>query len=378
MRILLISSEFPPGPGGIGTQAFELARHLTRFGWEVRVVAPQDYAEVDEILLFNQSLEFQIERVRARSGRSIAFWRTVRRQDRRWKPQVILATGDPAVYVGVARGCRSGVPVVAVSHGRTPRGLERRLLRWACAGADAVVFVSHYTKNRMLEIGVRPRQSWCIHNGADAETFRVLPAQESRDFRRRLGFAGRPLIVTVGHVSDRKGQEVVIRALPEISSRVPGVVYLMAGLPTRQDSLSALAARLGVADQVHFLGRLDRGSIVSLLNAADLFVLTSRHSGDEFEGFGIVVLEAALCGTPAVISNGSGLVETVVEGETGLGVPEDDPQATAAAVATLLSDESRRQRMAAAALCRAAGEFTWERRVREYDVHLRSLLESTC
>ena len=377
MRLLLVSSEFPPGPGGIGTQAFELARHLTRFGWDVRVVTPQDYAEDSEILLFNQSLKFRIERVRAGYGRSVTFWRAAQRQVRRWKPQVILATGDPAVFAGVARGRLSGVPVVAVSHGRTPRGLERRLLRWACDGANAVVFVSHYTKDRMLAIGLRPRKSWCIHNGADAESFRVLPAEESQDFRRRLGLAGRPLIVTVGHVSDRKGQEVVIRALPEISSKVPGVVYLMAGLPTRRDSLSALAERLGVADQVRFLGLLDRGAIVGLLNAADLFVLTSRHSGGEFEGFGIAVLEAAMCGTPAVVSNGSGLADAVVEGETGLGVPEDDPQATAAAVATLLCDEPRRQRMATAALRRAAGEFTWERRVREYDAHLRTLLEST-
>ena len=75
------------------------------------------------------------------------------------------------------------------------------------------------------------------------------------------------------------------------------------------------------------------------LNACDLFVMTSRNTADgDFEGYGIAVIEAALCGKPAVVSAGSGLGEAIVAGETGVLVREDDPPDTARAIAELLAD----------------------------------------
>ncbi|HMT22208.1 MAG TPA: glycosyltransferase, partial [Promineifilum sp.] len=90
-------------------------------------------------------------------------------------------------------------------------------------------------------------------------------------------------------------------------------------------------------------------------------------------GYGIVVQEAALCGAPAVVSRDCGLTEAIVEGETGLSVPPDDPEATAAAVLALLDDETRRREMGRRAR-EAAQAATWAERVLAYDELLRSLL----
>src|SRR5262249_5202438 len=152
-------------------------------------------------------------------------------------------------------------------------------------------------------------------NGADPVRFRILAEPAIRQARRELGVPPGPLLVTVGHVTKRKGQDVVVRALSRIVEAVPDVHYLVAGLPTLGPELLRLAAELGVAERVHLLGRVDETRLPAVLNAADLFVLTSRRteSGD-VEGFGIAVVEAALCGKPAVVSADSGLAEAVRDG----------------------------------------------------------------
>ncbi len=144
--------------------------------------------------------------------------------------------------------------------------------------AAAVVCVSEFTRAQMHAAGIRPKQERAIPNGADPERFRCLPKTNSPAIRRELGLPqGVPLIVTVGNVTERKGQDIVVRALAETSEPAH---YAIVGMPTRGVEIASLAAELGVADRVHLLGRLDGGRLVRLLNAADIFVMTSRHTRD--------------------------------------------------------------------------------------------------
>jgi phosphatidylinositol alpha-1,6-mannosyltransferase len=166
---------------------------------------------------------------------------------------------------------------------------------------------------------------------------------------------------------------VVIRALPRILAARPDTVYVMVGLPRLQAAYGALAAELGVADRVRFVGMLPDEELPAAYNLADAFVLVSRRAADgDVEGYGIVVQEAALCGVPAVVSQGCGLTEAISEGQTGLSVPPDDPAATAAAVLALL-DEPTRQMMGRRAR-ETARSATWSERVVAYDALLRGLL----
>ncbi len=185
------------------------------------------------------------------------------------------------------------------------------------------------------------------------------------------------MLLTVGHVTERKGQEVVIRALPQILASQPDTHYWMAGLPTLQAKLEILALELGVLSHVHFLGRLDNADLRTAYNACDVFVMTSRHSSDgQFEGFGIAAVEAALCGKPAVVSDNSGLIEAVLPGKTGLVARENDPGSTAMAILTLLENPSLRQRMGEQARQRALDEQTWAASAAQYDLALQEILVS--
>jgi phosphatidylinositol alpha-1,6-mannosyltransferase len=220
----------------------------------------------------------------------------------------------------------------------------------------------------MLASGFKPRCNLVIPNGADEDTFGPINGKRVADFRSRLKLEGKILILSVGQVSERKGHDIVIRALPTVLKVIADAHYLVVGLPTLQKGLTKLAQTLGVAERVHFLGLVDLSRLVEAYNACDVYVMTSRHCRDgDFEGYGIAAVEAALCGKPAVVSDNSGLVEAVFPGRTGIVVPENDPEATALALLSLLNDPLLRNRLGQRAREHALKNQTWAMRVVEYE-----------
>jgi len=381
MRLLLISSELPPGPGGIGNHAHQLALHLHRLDWTVVVVSPQDYAPPDQVKAFNLEQPFRIVPVPSGMGRvggALHRLRTAWRVARELRPDIVMGSGLSGVWLAAMLGVILRVPAVGVAHGSefgASSGLLGTLSRMAFARMRAVVAVSQFTRGVVERAGIRTRRLSVIPNAANPERFLVQTETERLAFRNAQGFGDAPLLVTVGQVSERKGQEVVIRALPAIAEHVPQVQYAMVGLPTLKDELTRLAWQLGVADRVHFAGSVVADEMVSWMNCADVFVMTSRTtSAGDCEGFGIAVVEAALCGKPAVVTSQSGLIEAIEEGITGLAVPENDPAATAHALVALLTDAPRRTAMGAAAERRARRDQTWDICARRYDVLLREQL----
>src|SRR5262245_22511276 len=172
MRLLLISSEFPPGPGGIGVHAYQVARHLVRRGWEVVVLSPQDYASPDEIKGFNEQQAFRIRRLRSLPGppvKALYRWHVSSKVIRQWNPHRILASGDRAIWLAAALARSYDVPWVAVGHG-TEFGVRdvwaRSLMRWSFGLASSAVCVSRYTWRQMVALGIRPRAGRVIPNGA--------------------------------------------------------------------------------------------------------------------------------------------------------------------------------------------------------------------
>lgn len=381
-RLLLVSSEFPPGPGGIGTHAYQVARHLERLGWDVLVISSQDYASDAEISEFNEAQSFPVVRFRPIPTtllKSLYRWRAVSYWIKRWKPSIILASGQRSVWLTAFLNRWYQLPWVAVGHGiefGVPTGWIHGLNRWSFQESSATVCVSEYTRRQMVTRGIQPKRVQVIPNGADNDQFRVLPDREVDTFRANLGLDEARLLLTTGNVTERKGQDVVIGALPHILKKFPNTHYLAVGLPSKKEEYLELARQLGVSDYVHFLGRVETRNLVRYLNCCDVFVMTSRHTRNgDFEGFGIAVVEAALCGKPAVVSANSGLTEAIIHGQTGLSVPETDELATAQAIITLLENDRKRQTLGQAAQKRALAEQTWGYRVRQYDKLLRDLLE---
>ena len=363
-RLLVLSTEFPPGPGGIGTHAWELCSHARSAGWDVTALTLQDYVTVREAEAFDVAQTFPVIRLESKGNtarRTMARLRAAVRVTDHLDPDIVVASGNGAVWLTALAPTIKRRGVVAVGHGMEFARRDRFshfMNQLAYGGAAAVVCVSDYTRGKMVASGIHPRRAEVIPNGGDARVFR--PADGSVRPYPDNTVAGKKTILTVGNVGVRKGQDVVVRALPRLVALGIDVHYVVVGLPTRGRDLIDLARQVGVADRVHVCGRVETDELLWAYQAADLFAMTSREAANgDFEGYGIAVLEAALCRTPAVVTDGSGLEEAVVHDETGLVVRQDDPAAFAEAAGRLLRDDCERAGMGEAARHRVLEHGTW-------------------
>jgi len=263
-----------------------------------------------------------------------------------------------------------GIPFVqsfhtlgAMKHRSMPAGEltepERRVRTesFLALQADAVIASSTAEVDDLIEqVGAQADRVWIIPPGVDTRVF--APQPDAGDaVRLALGIeSGRPLLAVVGRVQPLKGQELAVRALAAMSD--PRPVLVIAGEPTPGEedylrSLYDIATSSGVAADVRFVGALDRDGVAELLAAATVTLVPS-HS----ETFGLVALESAACGTPAVAQRVSGLVESVADGESGVLVDSRDPAEWARAVSLLLDDPLYYDELAVSARRFAEG-FAW-------------------
>jgi phosphatidylinositol alpha-1,6-mannosyltransferase len=265
--------------------------------------------------------------------------------------------------------CWRGVPYLCYVHGeelmlaRTSKELTWMTRRALC-GAAYVIANSRHTRD-ILERGwgVRPSRIVVMHPGVD--TRRFVPAEPDPALRTRLGWHNRRVILTVGALQKRKGQDMLIRALPAIRERCPDVLYSIAGEGWERAYLEGLVASLGLQDFVQFRGIPDDVELLSCYQQCDLFALPNRQVGWDIEGFGMVLLEAQACGKPVVAGASGGTAETMDAPTTGWVVPCDAPDELGRAVVRLLADAEGRARMGALGRHWVIERFDWEARGRE-------------
>jgi len=166
-------------------------------------------------------------------------------------------------------------------------------------------------------------------------------------------------ILTVG-LSQRKGTDVLIKALPAIVAELPEACLVIVGSgPRLASSFIDLAKSLNVFEKTTFLHDLSKEELAELYQNCDVFVMTPRYIDDTFEGYGLVYLEAGSYKKPVVGSLSGGVPEAVIDGQTGLLVPENDPQATAEAIIKILKNPELAKKLGDNGY-RLAQERNWE------------------
>jgi len=214
--------------------------------------------------------------------------------------------------------------------------------------------VSEAMRGDMAAIGIDAGKTMVHYTGID--TMRFHPGDRPAA-RAALGMGDAPAIATVGALIPRKGQALVIEALPAL----PGVHYWLAGAGEEEARYRALAQRIGVADRVHLMGPVANADLPQLYRAVDAVVMPSVS-----EGLANAWVEALACGTPIVISDAGGAAELVTSPAAGR-IVERTPAAIADAVRTLLAAPAAPDAVAAS----LADRFNWNRNGRELAEHLR-------
>ncbi|MCB2223816.1 MAG: glycosyltransferase [Actinobacteria bacterium] len=354
MRVLYLIDSL--GHGGAERLLVAYLRHLPSLGIDPIVAALQERsgnpAAAAIEALGVPVLDLGIERLRQRGA-----YRRVADAVERSRPDVVHTQLEFANVLGAAAGHRRGVPVVATLHTLeeppplSRAGLRMRLMAWSLRRhASLVIAVSeHARRHHLRHLRLPPGLVATIHNGI--ETGRFAPRPGARDAARAsLGLpASAPVAATVAVLRPPKGIDRMLRALPRIAARHPGVRYLVVGDGPARPDLEAEAAAHGVAERVTFAG--NRADVEAMLAAADVFVLPSLT-----EALPTVIAEAMAAGLPVVATDVGGTSE-MVGPATGALVPPDDPAALADAVTAVLDDPARAAAMGDAGREAAADRF---------------------
>ena len=195
------------------------------------------------------------------------------------------------------------------------------------------------------------REVQVVHNGVDVDQFKPVPRELA--LRQRLGLPIEArVLASVGRLVGWKGLRVILEALPQLPQDVH---YLVVGEGPDGDRLREQAAQLGVAQRVHFCGRVVHDELPQVLAQADLLVQPSLGE----ESFGITLVEAMACALPVLASRQGGMTEIVLPGVTGELLPPGEVGAWRVAIAQLLQQPDRLRALGAAGRERVVAEFTW-------------------
>ena len=360
-KTLLVTNDYPPRVGGIQRTLEALVRRFPPD--RIAVVCPA----FEGAAAFDEAAPYPVFR------RASSFlWptppvaRAVRDAiDRSGAEVVLFGATYPLGLLGPGLA-KAGIPYLSAAHGfeywlsiapGSHRGHAPRHVAGRARAGDVLARSSLASSGPPSPSGVPVS---VMYPGADISAFR--PDLPFDDLRARHGVTGRPLVVCVSRLVPRKGQDVLIRAMPRIRRRVPDAALLIVGGGPYRGRLDAMAAE-APAGSVVFAGQVSEEDLPRYYRAGDVFAMPcrDRRGGLEVEGWGNVFIEAAACARPVVVGDSGGARESLVDGETGLLVDGADVGAVADAVASLLEDPARAEAMGRAGRERVERAFTWDR-----------------
>ncbi|MET3804996.1 phosphatidylinositol alpha-1,6-mannosyltransferase [Nakamurella sp. UYEF19] len=361
-RTLLVTNDFPPRQGGIQSYVQALSERLPAQDLVVYAPAWPGAAEFDaaqrfEVVRHPGSLMLPVPSVARRAAELIR---------RHHLEAVWFGAAAPLALLTPTLRRAGIVRSVASTHGHEVGWSmlpgSRQALRSIGRHVDVVTFVSRYARGRIAAaLGPMAALEY-LPAGVDTEVFAPDPVGRAR-IRAQFGLGDRPVVVCISRLVARKGQDVLIKALPAIIASVPGAVLLVVGDGPDRAALERSAADLGVADHVVFTGAVPWLELPAHYAAADVFAMPCRTRGGglDVEGLGIVFLEASAMELPVVAGDSGGAPEAVLDGATGVVVPGRDVDAVAAAVVELLTDRDTARQWGTAGREWITGHWDWQR-----------------
>ena len=376
MKIILATTQFYPDTGGVPRLLWTLYKHRPQ-DIDVRILTIRnpgpawdgqsptgEQAPVDWIEPRSTAANLPVG-----GQTSLRFFWRLFSMTLRWKPDLIFCgVGFPTAIIAAGVRLLTGVPLAVYTHSEDltiqhPR--NRRLLGWALNQAAAVITIARFSAEQLSRLGVTRPKIHIIPPGIEVEKF--VPSQ-ANPLTGAVPAAEIPFtLLTVARLIFRKGQDSVLRALPELRKSLPNVHYRIVGSGPDEPALRELAQELGVTDLVTFAGGVSDQNLPGAYQACDLFVMPTRPSDDlsEVEGFGIAYLEAAAAGKPVIAGRAGGTADAIEDGITGYLVDPTDLKDLTDRIIQLAHDPDLAARMGAAGRERILARFSAQAFARE-------------
>jgi phosphatidylinositol alpha-1,6-mannosyltransferase len=376
-RTLVITNDFPPRPGGIQTFGYEIVR---RFEPDSVTVLTSDWEGAAE---FDAAQDFKIIRADTKtllpSKSTLAMAR-----------EIVVAENITRVLFGAAAPLgllasplrKLGVTnIVGMTQGHetgwamTP-GM-RQALRKIGNDTDYLTFLSEYTHKKIAKAlspdsAARMRR---IVPGVNVTEFSPANAVAGNQLRTDLGWMDRPVIVCVSRLMARKGQDELIRALPQVHRTSPNASLIIVGEGPYRKDLEGLVKKLHLEEFVHLTGKVSQTDLPKWYAAGDIFAMPcrTRVGGWDVEGLGIVFLEGSATGLPVIVGDSGGAVDAVLHGETGFLVDGNNTNEIAQRISYLIANPDVAKQMGEAGRNWVTQEWTWDQNFKQLDGLLSGL-----
>lgn len=376
-RTLVITNDFPPRPGGIQTFGYEIVR---RFEPDSVTVLTSDWEGAAE---FDAVQDFKV--IRANTKTLLPSKSTLAMAQ-----EIVVSENITRVLFGAAAPLgllaaplrKLGVKnIVGMTQGHetgwamTPG--TKQALRKIGNDTDYLTYISEYTNKKIAkalspEAASRMRR---IVPGVNVTEFSPTNLGFGNKLRAELGWTDRPVIVCVSRLMARKGQDELIRALPEVHQTSPLASLIIVGEGPYRKDLEALVKKFGLEGFVHLTGKVSQGDLSKWYAAGDIFAMPcrTRMGGWDVEGLGIVFLEGSATGLPVIVGDSGGAVDAVLDGETGYLVNGTNTSEIAQRISYLISNPDVAKRMGEAGRNWVSQEWTWDQNFKKLNGLLSGL-----
>ena len=360
-KILLITSEFPPLPGGVGNHALNLALSMQKNDLEVIVVTDYRSKKIESEKEFDDNLPFKILRIKRRKIIFISYLNKIFQVFKLIKHNkgiVIISSGRSSLWIsGFFKMFFLDARSIAILHGseiNLSNKIKSAITNWSLKKFDDLIAVSNFTKNIALKKNASLKVT-VINNG--------FSFSKTNETNSELTIKGNPAIVTVGNVTKRKGQINVINALPLLKEQFPEIHYHVIGIPSERKKLELVIDNLTIRDSITFHGALSNDELNIILAQSKVFFMLSNYLNDgDFEGFGIAVLEANALGIPAIGSKNSGIADAIQDNFSGKLVNPHDSNEILMALSDIMNNYDVYSNNAK----EWSTQFTWDIIVKKY------------
>ncbi|MBB1073981.1 glycosyltransferase family 4 protein [Rhodoferax sp. 4810] len=390
-RILCVTSNLPRWTGDNTTPfVLHLAQDLQMLGWDITVIAPHAPAAADFELLdgvavtrFHYAWPDTWQQLCYQGGALI----NLRQQPLNWLAlptfiatewwavlrQLLMYRYDilhshwilPQGFIGMLAHYATlhSIPHIITAHGGDVFGLRSGLFtatkRIALHSANAVTVNSSITERAVRQLAPRQQSILRIPMGVNITPFTAAMNQHAAELRNQHRIGRGPLIVFAGRLITEKGVGDLLHALAEVRRELPDIRALILGTGQEQAFFIHLAEQLQLNNCVTFSGWIDHDQLPAYFRAADIVTAPSRTAANGWmEAQGLSVLEAMAVGTPVIATAHGGLIDSVIDGQTGLLIPESDPTALAAAIVQLHANPDLAARFSLAGCARVTARYS--------------------
>ena len=348
-KILLVTNDLGPRAGGIESFVLSLVERVPKGCLIIYTSTQKGSAPFDAQLLERFGAVVIRDRAKILLPTPRVNHRAVKILKQYQIKTVWFGAAAPLALMAKQLRTSGATNIVALSHGHeiwwAKIPVLKQLLRKIIKDVDHLGYLGQFTKGEIAKDSNQIDKFVQIAPGIDTDHF--MPKSARADLIKKYRLEDRRVIVSVGRLVHRKGQDKLIESLPKILQSFPDAVLLLVGEGPIKQMLKNTAKQLGVTNQVIFAGRVQHIDLPDYICLGEVFAMPvrSRFAGLEVEGLGIVYLEASACALPVIVGNSGGATDAVIDGVTGLLVNGSDTDQIADAVCKLLTDQSRAKAM---------------------------------